>query len=505
MKKIFLALLIVLTVSATAQTGKFERLPNDEFPLHSSLHSLETSDGNIVLMEECFNIVDGNHVDAGVNLLKINTDGELLSSKFVEFKAMQYDNPFIKNPFEENSNLMAGFIFNESEAKYYYTAVFFDDELNITETVETPIEAEGFDEYCDLFFDKNSNNIIMAYKSKSQENTYVYANMDIYGKILNINCYSMPEYSTTYTYDDPLFVHSVEPLQYGCVHISSPSVIPNEPNIIVIFNESMEIVEVKEMDTEFNAEYHFAIGDSKQMTGMSDGSIMDFSSIHSTKDSGGINTYLQVTRYDKDFNAIGYARVTGWDFGEETSCLVEYLPVECKDGVYVIWRQDDKKEYTYTYNVSKLDNELNLRWERSIITDKVLNVIGNAFVSENENLVISGCKSAYSDYEIEDHITMCLVIDKDGVMNETVSTSEYCAAVRPYSFYPNPANDKIHMRISPDMSCEKVEIFGLDGKLHHEQNFNLETVNTEGLSTGIYMMKVRFSDGTYYTEKLIKK
>ena len=154
MKNIFLSFLIFLSVSAASQTiNKFERLPNDEFQLHCSLHSLETSDGNIVLMEECFNIVDGNCVDAGVNLLKINTDGKILSSKFVEFRGIQYDNPFIKNPFEENSNLMAGFIFNESEAKYYYTAVFFDDELNITETVETPIEVEGFDEYCDLFFD----------------------------------------------------------------------------------------------------------------------------------------------------------------------------------------------------------------------------------------------------------------------------------------------------------------------------------------------------------------
>ena len=506
MKNIFLSFLIFLSVSAVSQTiNKFERLPNDEFQLHCSLHSLETSDGNIVLMEECFNIVDGNCVDAGVNLLKINTDGKILNSKFVEFRGIQYDNPFIKNPFEENSNLMAGFIFNESEAKYYYTAVFFDDELNITETVETPIEVEGFDEYCDLFFDNNSNNLIMVYKSKSEENTYVYAKMDIYGEIININYSSLQEYSTTSLGDSPLFVYSADPLQYGCMHIINPYVSGDHLNRIVIMNEDMEVVEVKELGIGFDGEYQFAIGENRLMTGMSDGTILEYSRICST--IYGEKDYLQITKYDKDLNVIDCARITnGWDSNSKENASVECIPIECKDGsIYVIWRYRNQNDYIYTYFLSKLDNNLNVKWERSITSDSTWNVLWMAFLMENETLVINGYKDAYLDYGVEDNVTICFFIHGDGKENETMASSEFSAYIRPYSFYPNPVEDKINIRFSPDIICEKVEIFGLDGKLYHEQNFNLETINIDDLSTGIYMMKLQLINGNIFTEKVIKK
>ena len=120
-----------------------------------------------------------------------------------------------------------------------------------------------------------------------------------------------------------------------------------------------------------------------------------------------------------------------------------------------------------------------------------------ACLLEKNGLVLIG-----DDYSNNDMYatTSIIIFQPDGV-----STPEYSVVIRPYSFYPNPAEDKIHMRISPDMNCEKVEIFGLDGKLYHEQNFNLETICTDGLATGIYMMKVRLSNGESYTEKLIKK
>lgn len=50
-----LSILIALSVSAGAQqTHKFERLFEDGFSLHQCRNVLGTSDGNIVLMEECF-------------------------------------------------------------------------------------------------------------------------------------------------------------------------------------------------------------------------------------------------------------------------------------------------------------------------------------------------------------------------------------------------------------------------------------------------------------------
>ena len=128
-----------------------------------------------------------------------------------------------------------------------------------------------------------------------------------------------------------------------------------------------------------------------------------------------------------------------------------------------------------------------------------------AFLMENETLVINGYKDAYLDYGVEDNVTICFFIHGDGNDNETMASSEFSAYIRPYNFYPNPVEDKINIRFSPDIICEKVEIFGLDGKLYHEQNFNLETINIYDLSTGIYMMKLQLINGNIFTEKVIKK
>ena len=74
-----------------------------------------------------------------------------------------------------------------------------------------------------------------------------------------------------------------------------------------------------------------------------------------------------------------------------------------------------------------------------------------------------------------------------------------------YSFYPNPANDNINMRFSPGVSCEKIEIFSIDGKICHEQNFNLNTINVNHLVDGVYIMKVILDNGNTYTEKIVVK
>ena len=72
-------------------------------------------------------------------------------------------------------------------------------------------------------------------------------------------------------------------------------------------------------------------------------------------------------------------------------------------------------------------------------------------------------------------------------------------------FYPNPAEDVISLNCSSEVACERVEIYSLDGRLCHSQNFNLKTINIEELSSGVYMMKVVLDNGNSYTEKIVKR
>ena len=94
---------------------------------------------------------------------------------------------------------------------------------------------------------------------------------------------------------------------------------------------------------------------------------------------------------------------------------------------------------------------------------------------------------------------MFIINNNESIVNENINY------FRPYSFYPNPTSDVLNIRYSPDVNAEKVEIYGMDGKLYREQNFNMETINVNDLSSGIYMMKVLLDNGETFTEKIVIK
>lgn len=76
------------------------------------------------------------------------------------------------------------------------------------------------------------------------------------------------------------------------------------------------------------------------------------------------------------------------------------------------------------------------------------------------------------------------------------------AAANTLSIYPNPATDVININIAADLAS--VEIFDLSGKCVLTQEGNRKTLNVSNLSTGIYMLRARTTDGDAFSAKLTK-
>lgn len=72
------------------------------------------------------------------------------------------------------------------------------------------------------------------------------------------------------------------------------------------------------------------------------------------------------------------------------------------------------------------------------------------------------------------------------------------------SVYPNPANDIINIS-SENESCKAVEVYSVDGRLVKSQYDNLKTINISDLNTGVYIMKIRMSDGTEVAKRVMKE
>ena len=79
------------------------------------------------------------------------------------------------------------------------------------------------------------------------------------------------------------------------------------------------------------------------------------------------------------------------------------------------------------------------------------------------------------------------------------------SVAKPYFCYPNPAKDIIYIEFSPDVTCRTAEIYSMDGKLVKSQASNLETIDIFGLTSGVYVMKMRMSDGSEFSERIVKQ
>ena len=77
--------------------------------------------------------------------------------------------------------------------------------------------------------------------------------------------------------------------------------------------------------------------------------------------------------------------------------------------------------------------------------------------------------------------------------------------VRPYTYYPNPAQDQLHLQYSPDVKPARIELYDLQGRLVYLQSHSLESVEMQGLTAGQYLMKVTLEDGKSYTDKVVKE
>ena len=71
--------------------------------------------------------------------------------------------------------------------------------------------------------------------------------------------------------------------------------------------------------------------------------------------------------------------------------------------------------------------------------------------------------------------------------------------------YPNPAQDQLQLLFSPDVEPRQIELYDLQGRLVRSQGAGLESLSLQGLAPGQYVMKVTLTDGTVFSDKVVKE
>ena len=87
---------------------------------------------------------------------------------------------------------------------------------------------------------------------------------------------------------------------------------------------------------------------------------------------------------------------------------------------------------------------------------------------------------------------------KDGLLG--VGNSE---VENVFSLYPNPADDKIHIKLKEGITAQTIMIYDALGRMIQKSEF-VETIDISSFQNGILFLQITTNQGTQ-TKKLIKR
>ena len=222
------------------------------------------------------------------------------------------------------------------------------------------------------------------------------------------------------------------------------------------------------------------------------------------------NPVVGFLRMDSGGEIVSYASLGQGDFGHPNDSIkISQTTGDTvgDDNVYIAYRVGKPYglgvDYTNCFVVARLDSEGNVIWKR--YWDKYYPVYGMkvywpyyATATEDEGCLLTGF--CYHSEQADPEVFM-LKFFSDG----TLATPELEDFVRPYAYYPNPAQDELHLQYSPDVTPKQIELYDLQGRLVKMQRNALESLNLEGLASGAYTMRVTLENGKVFSDKVVKE
>ena len=455
------------------------------YPVSQCYDIIEMSDGNLVVKEAVF---DDDLNDIGFNLYKITPDGELLDSLFVEDLFINSLSPMLRDPENAGSNIMTSFYTDDNDDNYY-KAVYFTDNLEITNelVVELP-------EDCPLpgRFIIDSNNDIIC-RARINSSTFRFLRVGLDGSVKKMSePLAVP--SGVNFYEHPLFVLSTEPLRYGYVTYG--------PDIIV------EI---------YDEDFHQL---SKTIIKSFDGWVMNGGGNYNVAGNGNGCYFITIPVFKQVSGGLMVVKINSDNeilatflWGENTvgdyprSSLVNKNLVVTENGVYVVWTL---KKIVNSGNgsktsliVTRFDIDLNHAWEEYTLDVFNGGLFGNYGLTSlsNGGVALSGWLTADNSGYYESKDIYAVVFDN------YLSTDEISFSETPFVCYPNPAKDVVNISFAENSTCNSVDIYALDGRLVKTcHGASLQTaIDISSLNAGVYVMKLRMSDGKEFSERIVKK
>ena len=159
------------------------------------------------------------------------------------------------------------------------------------------------------------------------------------------------------------------------------------------------------------------------------------------------------------------------------------------------------REYGDAMTVVKMDGNFNIIWKRYTPAKPYLSIRVHSSLLYDEQGHEKGIYVV--GYNRDNPVSqLCYFFLTDESLVNGIGEQD---GIRPYSFYPNPTQNELHLQYSPDIQPKQIELYDLQGRLVQTQSKGLESLNMAGLPAGTYTMRVMLEDGTVFSDKVVKE
>ena len=199
-----------------------------------------------------------------------------------------------------------------------------------------------------------------------------------------------------------------------------------------------------------------------------------------------------VRKYDRDANLL---KEVLFPNGQD----IEPMPVGLERGndgsIFVAYHSSNPFRENQIV-VMKMDEDLEIIWQRYCLGEIHRQMeLGQMIVLDDNSVAIAAGTRDSDPYSL-----VYLIVHDD-----YDATAEQGVVVRPYAYWPNPAQDQLLLHFSPDATPTQVELYDLNGRLVRSQRNGLESLNLQGLAPGTYSMRVTLDDGKVFADKVVKE
>ena len=498
MKKTTLLIIGLLMAADVAKAQNYDSIAHHKagwYDIDMRDDMIQLRDGSILAHVQLFEVNEQGQYfgDYGSRFYKISRHGALImDSVFIEDNDLNW---FLlkRNPFDDD-NVFAKLVRDMENHRTDLCIRFFDDDLNFKHEKEVwvPVCDTLFPPLCDAYMMDDEGDIILYYPLPAGE---VFVKIGLDGTIKQ---QSQPIPHSSFPVRYYISGQRMGSFRYLATKYAFWGYDEERSLHIIGLDSTLNITEVLTPDdTPQGVSWSYGAKDK----------VLDWDD----------NTFFVASRFDRIQNYEDGVRVTRYEKSNLEAANIQYFytkPVignigcafpfglaKSGDGcIYFAYCTQDPSIGSFgnpcgQVSVVKMDDKLNIIWQRFCLELYGYSRVGSDLaVLDNGGVAVGGVVYGRPPE------FFFLVFDDEGW-----NISESRVQVRPYSFYPNPAQSELHLQYSPDVTPTKIELYDLQGRLLQTQSKDLESLNMAGLPAGTYTMRVMLEGGKVFSDKVVKE